>query len=196
LCRELKVKCFRGNEDDVLDRFYGAAQAHGPAEIIVRLTGDCPLHDHRVIDQVIEAFERTPGAAFASNVNPPSFPDGLDVEVFTLAALVQTWREADKPYQRRHVTSYMTENPTLFKLVNVASNHNYSALRWTLDQAADYDFIKAVYQHFYPHRKDFRMQEVIAFLEERPDLVKVNSAFVRDAEYYKEVERETPPPPT
>ena len=112
LCREIDVKCFRGNEEDVLDRFYNAALTHRPT-IVVRLTGDCPMIDPGVIDEIVDA-RQTNGVDYASNLGTldaeghflgRTFPDGLDAEAFTFETLERTWREAELPSEREHLSS-------------------------------------------------------------------------------------------
>ena len=105
-CRSEKIKCFRGSENDVLDRYYQAARSV-QAEIIVRLTADCPLIDPAVVDEIVEAFlTKYPNIDFASNVKPATFPDGMDIEVFSFAALEWAWKETKNPLEREHVTPY------------------------------------------------------------------------------------------
>jgi len=129
------VPCFRGDLNDVLDRFFRAAQQYQP-DIVVRLTGDCPLIDPGVIDAVIGALE-TSGADYASNVDPPTFPDGLDVECCRFSALERAWREARLPSEREHVTPYLRTRKDLFRSVNVRSLADFSDLRWTVDYPDD-----------------------------------------------------------
>jgi spore coat polysaccharide biosynthesis protein SpsF (cytidylyltransferase family) len=142
---ELGVEVFRGHPNDVLDRYYQAAKALGASadETIVRLTGDCPMHDPAVIDRVIGEYERArragaPGVEYASNISPPSFPSGLDVEAFSFPALEAAWREATRDFEREHVTLYIRDHPERFPALNVSCPEgDLSGLRWTLDVEAD-----------------------------------------------------------
>jgi len=136
----LGVAVFRGDLQDVLDRFYQAARPVSP-RYVVRLTGDCPLLDFRLIDGVIRALQAS-GAAYASNVDPASFPDGLDVECLTFAALERAWREARTASQREHVTPYIRQNTQLFPAVNVTAIADLSALRWTVDYPDDLQLVQ------------------------------------------------------
>jgi len=137
LCARMETPVFRGDEQDVLGRFLGAAQ-NLRADTLVRLTGDCPMHDAAVIDHCIDQF--TAGSYdYLSNVRQRTYPNGLDVEVFTIQALKQSARDAQTKFWREHVTTYIrdTENPGGFEIGSVAQDHDDSALRWTLDTAED-----------------------------------------------------------
>lgn len=135
------VPVFRGALDDVLDRFVGAAEAHG-AEVVVRLTGDCPLIDPAVIDAVVEAM-RTSGADYASNTDPPTYPDGLDVEVTTLAALRIAAAEARRSSEREHVTVFIRGDGRFHQCTHRAGV-DLSGLRWTVDYPDDQALVAAM----------------------------------------------------
>ena len=130
----------RGSEDDVLDRFYQAAAEH-KADVVVRVTADCPLIDPAIVDTVIRAF-LDQQVDYMSNVSPPTFPDGLDVEVFSFAALKRAADEATETPQREHVTPYLRNHPEKFSSHNVTHSTDLSALRWTLDEPADYALLQ------------------------------------------------------
>lgn len=161
---------FRGSERDVLDRYYQAARAHAP-QVVVRVTGDCPLIDPQVVADVVGARERA-GTDYASNVAPPSYPDGLDVEAFTFAALERAWREARAPHEREHVTPYLRESAA-FTRINVAHATDHSAKRWTVDEPEDFAVIRAIWDEF-GGRDDFRWTDVIAVQERRPERFTAN----------------------
>ena len=128
----------RGSERDVLDRFAKAAAAQ-KADVVVRITADCPLIDPALIDAVIECRARS-GADYASNIAPPTYPDGLDVEVFTAAALHRAATEATEPFDREHVTPYLRRDP--FTQANITHDEDLSGLRWTVDEAADLETVE------------------------------------------------------
>ena len=180
--------CFRGSLDDVLDRFVGAARAHG-ARHVVRLTGDCPLADPAVIDAVVATY-RAAGVDYASNTNPPTFPDGLDVEVVGIGALERAWREARRAAEREHVTLYIHQNPALFRLANHASARDLSAMRWTVDTAEDFAFVTAVFEALYPTNPAFSMADVLALLAQRPDLAAGNAHIARNAGLVTSLQKE------
>ncbi len=169
--RRLGVLSFRGDELDVLDRYYQAARAFQP-DVVVRITSDCPLIDAEVTDRTIAAFLRE-RVDYASNALDRTYPRGLDTEVMTAEALGMAWRKAKLPYEREHVTPFLYEHPELFKLLPVTNDVDYSAHRWTLDTREDLEFIRAVYARF-DNRDDFSWREVLEVLEREPGLVEVN----------------------
>lgn len=169
-----KVFVFRGSEEDVLDRYYQAAKGQ-KADVVVRITSDCPLMDSEVLDKVINVFLKEKDIDYASNVFAKrTFPRGLDVEVFSFEVLEKTWQEAENKDDREHVTLYIRKNPDLFKCMNVAHDTDYSHYRWTLDEKEDYELIKIIYQELYPKNPDFRMADIIELFDKKPELVKIN----------------------
>jgi spore coat polysaccharide biosynthesis protein SpsF len=171
-CARLSVPCFRGNEADVLDRYYQAAVKVG-ADAIVRVTADCPLIDPELIDSTVEAFlDRK--ADYATNALVVTYPPGLDVEAVTFAALDCAWRSAKEAYQRTHVTPYFYENPGQFKIVSLTADGDYSKYRWTLDTPEDLELIRSVYRQLGQHA-NFRWRDVLRLMEDQPELAEVNS---------------------
>src|SRR5579871_1881320 len=135
LCREHRIAVFRGDENDVLDRYYRAAQATR-ADVVVRITADCPLHDPQVIDTVVSRFDPS-RFDYASNAVDRTYPDGLDVEVFSFQALERAWREAQWASEREHVTAFIWKHPDRFRLHHVCQATDLSAARWTVDEPSD-----------------------------------------------------------
>ena len=174
--RKLGYACEQGSEDDVLDRYVQAARAH-QADVVVRITGDCPLVDPALVDEVIRCFKAA-GVDYFSNINPPTYPDGLDVEVCTFQALEQASQETSKLFDREHVTPYLRESGR-FKTAAIQHSQDLSALRWTVDEAADFAVIETVFQHFRP-RTDFTWGEVLNLQHERPDIFIINQHFIRN----------------
>jgi spore coat polysaccharide biosynthesis protein SpsF len=171
-CEGLKVACFRGDELDVLDRYYRAAQKFA-ADAIVRITADCPLIDPELIDATIRSrLEQK--ADYASNALARSYPRGLDVEAFTADALERAWSAAKEGYHRIHVTPYLYENPKLFKVISTAGETDYSQYRWTLDTPEDLELMRAIYKHF-GNRDSMRWIEVLRLMEAQPELAALNS---------------------
>lgn len=148
----------RGDENDVLDRFYRAASQVG-ADVVVRITGDCPLVDPEIVDAVVRDFMAA-GADYASNVQPPTFPDGLDVEVFSFEALAAAHSRATESREREHVTPLLRESAA-FKRINHAAEIDHSAERWTVDEPEDLAVIERIFGYFHP-RNDFSWREVVA----------------------------------
>ena len=167
-----KIVTTRGSENDVLDRYYKAA-VQTNADVVVRITSDCPLIDPVVIDNVIEHFLDN-DCDYCSNSLIRTYPRGLDTEVFSFKALETAWNEAKKDYEREHVTPYIIENPDKFKLLNVANDIDLSHLRWTLDTKDDFEFINAVYQNIYPNEEMFLMSDILSLLDAKPELIKIN----------------------
>jgi spore coat polysaccharide biosynthesis protein SpsF len=171
-CERLSVACFRGDEADVLDRYYRAAQKFS-ADAIARITSDCPLIDPELIDATVHGF-LTQEPDYATNALVVTYPRGLDVEVFTADALARTWDAAKEGYQRTHVTPYMYENPELFRVVSLSAENDYSKYRWTLDTEEDLEAIRGIYKRFADDDR-MRWSEVISVMETNPELAEVNS---------------------
>lgn len=174
--RSLGFGVFQGSEHDVLDRYYQAARPYRP-DAVVRVTGDCPLIDPDVVDEVVGAFVSA-DCDYASNIQPPTYPDGLDTEVFTFAALERAATDATRPFDREHVTPFLRE-PGRFRTRNVAAREDYSGERWTMDERADAAVIEAVFDHFRP-RTDFGWHEVLELRRERPALFDPNRHLTRN----------------
>ena len=172
----LGLGVFRGSERDVLARYHGAAQMTG-ADVIVRITGDCPLVDPVLVDAVVEGFTR--GAVdYFSNIDPPQFPDGLDIEVFTAEALARAFSEAVAAPEREHVTPYIRGSGR-FRTANYALGRDESGRRWTVDEPEDFEVIEAVFGHFAP-RTDFGWEEVLQLEHTRPELFAMNKEHARN----------------
>jgi len=167
---------FRGSEHDVLNRYFQAAVAHS-ADIVVRITADCPLVDPQLVDEAIEAF-RAQGLDYLSNVVPPTFPDGLDIEVFSFAALERAAHEATTSHDREHVTPYLRSGK--FVTSNLAHEEDLSDLRWTVDEAADLEIIRGVYKHFEPET-NFGWRDVLQLWQCDPGLFSLNTSITRNA---------------
>jgi len=185
VCYDAGVEVFRGSLDDVLDRFYRAACAYGP-EHVVRLTADCPLADPRVIDAVV-ALHLEGGYDYTSNVAPPTFPDGLDVEVMRLDVLEEAWREAKAPFHREHVTQYILAHPERFRLGLLVRERDLSGLRWTVDEPADFDFVTGVYERLYAENPAFDTEDILALLDREPSLAARNASLKRNESLSKQV---------
>ena len=128
---------------DVLTRFYRCARQFG-IDPIVRITSDCPLLDPGIAARVIEMFRSNPGVAYVSNVHPRTFPDGLDVEVFSAAALKKAYFASSTPEEREHVTPYIWQHPDEFKCMNLENDTDLSAVRWTVDTALDLEMVRGL----------------------------------------------------
>jgi spore coat polysaccharide biosynthesis protein SpsF len=177
-CRRCAVRVSRGDPDDVLDRYFRAAQL-AKAEIVVRITSDCPLIDPEITDKTIAAFvEARPD--YASNVLQRTYPRGLDTEVMSFAALGRAWQAARTPYEREHVTPYICEHPAEFKLVSVTGDADYSSHRWTVDTPNDLEFVRAVYARL-KDNATFLWRDVLDLLDREPALMELNGSIMQKA---------------
>lgn len=188
---EQGLKYYRGSEQDVLDRMYRAAQEYS-VRTVVRITADCPLLDRRVMDAVIEVY-LAGHYDYVSNALRSTYPDGLDLEIFSFEALEQAWREASLPSEREHVTSYI-QNSGHFRLFNVESPVNLSRFKWSVDNAADLEFVRAVYDKLRNKGDIFGLDEVVSVLETHPELTSINKQSIRDEGYYKSIASDPPIP--
>lgn len=170
----LGIQAFRGDAEDVLDRFVRAAEALS-ADVVVRVTADCPFLDPAVLDRVVSAFaESDPPADLASNVVERTYPRGLDVEVVLASALQIAAREARLPHQRSHVTPYLYENPDRFRLVSVVGDTDLAGERWTVDTSEDLRFARELCSRLPdPDRSSWR--DAFAVLEREPRLRDINA---------------------
>jgi len=189
LATETGLSCYRGALDDVLDRFYRAARNFTPLHV-VRLTGDCPLADPDLIDRVIEHHIRG-NYDYTSNTIEPTFPDGLDIEVFTFSALAAAWRNAKTPSAREHVTLHIYSNPERFRIGSYKSQNDLSKLRWTVDEAVDFDLVQLIYQSLYPTKPAFTTNDIIELLDQRPGLKIMNTDHQRNEGLLRSLANET-----
>ncbi len=217
-CNEQGYACYRGSQYDVLDRYYQAARLF-QADIIVRITADCPLIDPGVIDATVSAFLGQPSSKssapfsvasdrsavdgrrssvgpydFAANRLPPpwkrTFPIGLDTEVCSFAALETAWQEAQAPHQREHVMPFFYDQPERFRILHFTHHPDYGELRWTVDTPDDLDLVRQIASRF-PGRIDFTWLEVLDLVQREPALGKINAAV--QAKNYREVDTRRSP---
>jgi spore coat polysaccharide biosynthesis protein SpsF len=177
------VIVFRGNENDVLNRYYSAA-VFSNASTIVRVTADDPFKDPEVIDQVIDVYQ-IGQLDFAYNNNPPSYPEGLDTEVFSFSALKQAEENSKDPFEREHVTQYFYRNPSMFKQKNVSYKEDISYLRWTIDTEKDYEMVKSIYNGLYKDGAIFLLKDILEYLKQNPGIERLNMDVKRSAMYSK-----------
>jgi len=176
LVRSLGFACEQGSENDVLDRYYQAAKKHA-ANVVVRITGDCPLVDPKLVDLCIDEFIKSK-VDYLSNTNPPTYPDGLDIEVMTFDALAQAHRQATTPFDREHVTPYL-RNGNQFRRKSITGTEDYSNLRWTVDDPEDFEVIKNVFESLGVDRL-FGWEEVLELSKQKPELFSANIQTKRD----------------
>ena len=180
ICNEKGWNIYRGHATDLLDRHYQAAKIFN-ADAVVKIPSDCPLIDPMVIDKVLSVYiENFPCVDFVSNLHPPTYPDGNDVEVMKFSVLETAWKEASLPMEREHTTPFIWERPERFKLMNVSwdTGLNYSmSHRWTIDYPEDYKFISKVYDELYPANPNFGLNDILNVLNAKSEIFEINSKF-------------------
>ncbi len=185
IASEMSIGSYVGSEKDVLDRYFQAATEY-KADVIVRITADCPLHDPNVIDLVIKEY-LDGEYDYVSNTLEYTFPDGYDVEVFSFSALKEAHENAKLPSEREHVTPYMRKNEK-FKKKNAYSKKKYPLYRCTLDQSEDYEFITKIYMGM--KKEMFYIDDVINYLDSHPELLKINQWIKINEGYLKSLEED------
>lgn len=176
LVNSLGHRCYRGSEANVLSRYKEAAQEVN-ADVVIRITGDCPLVDPKLVDLIVKRFLAN-DVDYLSNVAPTSFPDGLDVEVFKFSALKRAFEEAQDDFDLEHVTSYI-RNSGKFKTANFLNSEDYSALRWTVDEEEDFEVVSSVFNYFWPNLY-FTWGDVLELSHHNPNLFLANQKFIRN----------------
>ncbi|GLC32338.1 glycosyltransferase family protein [Clostridium omnivorum] len=171
----LGVKHYRGSENDVLSRYYYAAKEN-VADIIVRVTSDCPLIDSEVTEKIIQYYvDNKNKYDYVSNTINRTYPRGLDTEAFSFNVLEKAFNEAVSSRDREHVTPYIWDNPTVFSLFQYKNDIDYSNLRWTLDTTEDYELINRIYSSLYPLKgNEFNMNDIIELYNAFPVLREIN----------------------
>ncbi len=174
-CQKMGVKCFRGSSEDVLDRVLKAAQTH-KADLIVELTGDCPLLDPEIIDSVISRYLEN-GYDYVSNVIERTFPRGMDTQVFSVKVLERVNRLTQDPVDHEHVSLYIYEHPETFQLGNVAAPAELRRpeLRLTVDTQEDLMLVREIYSRLYPAKPVFSLKDVIHLLDAELELKDINA---------------------
>lgn len=181
LCNKLNIPTFRGSEHNVLSRYHEAAQTYN-LDAIVRINGDCPLIDTKVVQDVIEFFLNSHDSYdYVSNILTPTFPTGMHTEVFSFQALHRALKEARAPEELEHVTPYIYRNPQSFRLFNIALPRDYSVWRVTLDYLEDQKVLEAIITNLYPLTPDFDMYDIVDFLQKNPSINQINSKISKKA---------------
>ncbi len=173
LCQKEGVKVFRGSSEDVLERYYLAAKKSA-ADVVVRITGDCPCTDPKIIGEVITFYTKNI-ADYVSNTLERTFPIGMDVEVFSMKALERAYEMAKDPAEREHVTPYIYRNPQFFSCLNVPSKNNYSNYRLTVDTSEDFELIRKIIETLYPVNPKYSMNDIISLLHQHSDWILINA---------------------
>ncbi len=190
ITKKAGVQVFAGSENNVLDRFYHAAKKCN-ATVVVRITADDPFKDPKIIDELVGFFLDNNGKFdYVSNTILPTYPEGLDTEVFSFNALEKAWKESKKSFEREHVTPYIWQNPQKFKIKNISLKKDISHLRWTIDHPQDLQFAREIYKRLYAIKPTFLMEDILGVLKKEPDLIKINQGIVRNEGYLKSLKEE------
>jgi spore coat polysaccharide biosynthesis protein SpsF (cytidylyltransferase family) len=185
-CTAQQVDYYRGSLNDVLDRYYCCAMQYG-ADVIVRITADCPVIDPTIVDEVVANFIE---GGFQFYGLKGEFPDGLDCTVFSFGAIERAWKEAKLPSEREHVGPYIENHPEWFKSGGLEKFTGLSHYRWTLDEPRDYAFLQRVFAALDNKGPPFLAQDILALLERIPELADINGDIVRNAGYLKSLAAE------
>lgn len=190
-CKDNNIACFAGSENDVLDRFYQAALIH-KGDPLLRITGDCPFVDPILIARLLQLYEKgqydhvgIATGAGAIYLDGGRFPDGLDAEWFSFAALEKAWKEAKNQSDREHVTPYIWRQPEIFRLGMLKGDKDYSTLRWTVDNEEDFALVSSVYEALYRDDMPFLMADILRYFNEHPEFIKTNQHFIGKEQYDK-----------
>jgi len=186
-CRMWNIPVYRGSREDVLSRYYECAKRigmqRGKEDYIVRITADCPFVDPAIVDILIEKAV-TGHYDYVSNTDPPTFPDGLDVEVFRFEVLETAVKEARTNSEREHVTPFIRNNRSFLKY-NHASTLDLSNIRLTLDTCEDYKTITAIYDALYHEGEIIYLKDILKLLDSRSDILAFNAQYKRNEGYEK-----------
>ena len=175
-CKTNNILFYRGSSDDVLSRYYEAAKKFN-ADLIIRITSDCPVIDPQIIDKMTNNFfdfYEKEKIDYMSNTIIRTFPRGLDAEIFPFNVLEKTHLEAKQDYEREHVTPYIYQHPEIFKIKNFTCEKDYSFYRWTVDTIEDFKLIEKIYEALYKENDIFYFEDILKLFEEYPDLININ----------------------
>ena len=177
ICLEHKIPFFRGSENDLLDRHYQANKIF-KGEFIAKIPSDCPFSDPKINSKIISVIKSSTEIDYASNYHPPTFPDGLDIEVVKDEILEKAWSEARENHEREHTFPYIWDNPEKFNIFNFTNKKGnfFKSHRWTLDYPEDLKFIKSIYKEF-DSNEIFYFDDILEVLKSKPELAKINSKY-------------------
>jgi spore coat polysaccharide biosynthesis protein SpsF len=172
-CINNKILYYRGDEEDVLSRYYEAAVNY-QADVIVRLTGDCPLLDPEIVDYMIAMYEKNPNH-YVSNVIQRTFPRGFDIEIIPFQLLKEINEQATSAYDREHVTTFLRNQSTIFPTIDVTNERDLSNYRLTVDTFEDFQLIQKIIEELYPNNPCFSLKDVVELLASQPKLLQLNA---------------------
>ena len=174
LCDRLSIASYRGSEDDVLARYHGTAITY-QADVVVRITSDCPIIDPQVIDQVIQSYlDANPKYDYVSNCSTRSYPRGMDTEIFTFQSLNEAFYQANAQSDREHVTPFIYRKSNRYNLGQINYVENHSTHRWTVDTLEDFELIKKIIENLYPLKPEFSLEDCLELLSQNPAWMAIN----------------------
>lgn len=177
LCQKENISYFIGSEKDVLERYYLAAKKF-QADIVVRMTSDCPLIDADIVDNVINMYKNN-DFDYVSNTQIRTFPRGMDTEVFSFSALERAYKEAEIEYEHEHVTPYLYLNAEKFKIGQYIQDQDFNEIRLTVDTPEDFELIKRLFEKLYPINSKFSLEDILEVLKENPSWLEINKEIVQ-----------------
>ena len=185
-CKSKEIKCYRGSQDDVLDRYYNCAKKFS-INTIIRITSDCPLMDPQVVDDVIDFYLKN-SYDYVNNFYKRTYPYGNDVEIFSLKVLEKVWEKATKPSEREHVTPYIYNNPDEFSLGWIENKENLSEFHWTIDRKEDLIFVQNIFKKI--SKRPIFMKDIIDVIKDDPSLLEINKNTNPNEGYLKSIKEE------
>jgi len=185
-CKSKEIKCYRGSQDDVLDRYYNCAKKFS-INTIIRITSDCPLMDPQVIDDVIDFYLKN-SYDYVNNFYKRTYPYGNDVEIFSIKVLEKVWEKATKPSEREHVTPYIYNNPGEFSLGWIENKENLSEFHWTIDRKEDLIFVQNIFKKI--SKRPILMKDIIDVIKDDPSLLEINKNTNPNEGYLKSIKEE------
>ena len=187
LIKDNGYEVFRGSELDCLDRHYQVGKKFR-ADYVCKITSDDPLIDPVLTDKIIDFFlQNSDKFDYVSNIHPPTFPDGLDVEIIRMETLKAAWKNATNYNDREHTTTYIWSNPSKFKIGNYENNLGENLFltdRWTVDYPEDFEFVKTIYEELYEDHKIFLTEDILSLLTRKPEIRTINKKYVSKNEIH------------
>lgn len=172
-CEKSNVPVYRGSEEDVLARYYEAAKKY-EADVIVRITSDCPIIDPEIVDKVVKCYLNDPIYDYVSNTMERCYPRGMDTSLVPFKTLEKVYLQSTDPLDREHVTRYIYQRPEQYKLLSVKEDNDYSDYRWTVDTIEDYEVVRKIIETLYPMNPHFTMYDALELLKNYPEWKKIN----------------------
>ena len=181
------IEIFQGKANNVLDRYYNCSIKFN-ADPIIRITADCPLIDYEVINKMLQIFKLNKFDYICNNL-PSTFPDGLDVEIFSFKSLKKSFEKAKLKSEREHVTPFIRKNKNNFKIYNYKNKKDLSKYRFTVDEKEDLKFIRKIFTKFQP-QTNIVLNDILKVLDENPELLKINNKIIRNEGYLKSLKKD------